>query len=91
MSLSKSSAFVLFLRHRTDVSLLSPPAYNYSVENQTLMDALERQQSRVHHIYSTIAGDPLPTYGQKRSIRFDSMIDEIGPAKTNKETGLCVH
>ncbi|XP_015234936.1 PREDICTED: E3 ubiquitin-protein ligase RNF135-like [Cyprinodon variegatus] len=30
-------------------------AYNYSVENQTLMDALDRQQSRVHHIYSTIA------------------------------------
>lgn len=30
-------------------------AYNYSVENQTLTDALERQQSRVHHIYSSIA------------------------------------
>ncbi|XP_032422017.1 E3 ubiquitin-protein ligase RNF135-like [Xiphophorus hellerii] len=31
-------------------------AYSYSVENQTLSDALERQQSRVHHIYSSIAG-----------------------------------
>uniref|UniRef100_A0A087YEE4 RING-type domain-containing protein n=1 Tax=Poecilia formosa TaxID=48698 RepID=A0A087YEE4_POEFO len=31
-------------------------AYHYSVENQTLADALERQQSRVHHIYSSIAG-----------------------------------
>ncbi|KAM4728461.1 E3 ubiquitin-protein ligase RNF135-like [Anableps anableps] len=30
-------------------------AYHYSVENQTLTDALERQQSRVHHIYSSIA------------------------------------
>uniref|UniRef100_A0A1A7X4N7 E3 ubiquitin/ISG15 ligase TRIM25-like n=2 Tax=Iconisemion striatum TaxID=60296 RepID=A0A1A7X4N7_9TELE len=30
-------------------------AYNYSVENQTLTEALEKQQSRVHHIYSTIA------------------------------------
>uniref|UniRef100_A0A096M2L0 Uncharacterized protein n=1 Tax=Poecilia formosa TaxID=48698 RepID=A0A096M2L0_POEFO len=31
-------------------------SYHYSVENQTLADALERQQSRVHHIYSSIAG-----------------------------------
>ncbi|XP_043989258.1 E3 ubiquitin-protein ligase TRIM11-like [Gambusia affinis] len=31
-------------------------AYSYSVENQTLADALERQQSRVHHIYPSIAG-----------------------------------
>ncbi|MED6288387.1 hypothetical protein CHARACLAT_025994, partial [Characodon lateralis] len=30
-------------------------AYSYSVENQMLTDALERQQSRVHHIYSSIA------------------------------------
>ncbi|XP_054452451.1 E3 ubiquitin/ISG15 ligase TRIM25-like isoform X2 [Anoplopoma fimbria] len=30
-------------------------AYNYSVENQTLTDALDEQQNRVHHIYSTIA------------------------------------
>ncbi|KAK5602978.1 hypothetical protein CRENBAI_017289 [Crenichthys baileyi] len=30
-------------------------AYSYSVENQTLTEALERQQSRVHHIYSSIA------------------------------------
>ena len=31
-------------------------AYNYSVENQTLTEALNKQQSRMHHIYSTIAG-----------------------------------
>ncbi|XP_022052860.1 E3 ubiquitin/ISG15 ligase TRIM25-like [Acanthochromis polyacanthus] len=30
-------------------------AYNYSLENQTLTEALEKQQSRVHHIYSTVA------------------------------------
>ncbi|XP_029381147.1 E3 ubiquitin/ISG15 ligase TRIM25-like [Echeneis naucrates] len=30
-------------------------AYNYAVENQTLSEALDRQQNRVHHIYSTIA------------------------------------
>ncbi|XP_019112785.1 E3 ubiquitin/ISG15 ligase TRIM25 isoform X3 [Larimichthys crocea] len=30
-------------------------AYNYSVENQTLAEALDKQQNRVHHIYSTIA------------------------------------
>nr|XP_020460151.1 tripartite motif-containing protein 47-like isoform X2 [Monopterus albus] len=30
-------------------------AYNFSVENQTLAEALDKQQSRVHHIYSTIA------------------------------------
>ncbi|XP_067331694.1 E3 ubiquitin/ISG15 ligase TRIM25-like isoform X1 [Channa argus] len=30
-------------------------AYNYSLENQTLTEALDKQQTRVHHIYSTIA------------------------------------
>lgn len=30
-------------------------AYNYSVENQMLTEALEKQQHRVYHIYSTIA------------------------------------
>ncbi|XP_070831247.1 E3 ubiquitin/ISG15 ligase TRIM25-like [Chaetodon trifascialis] len=30
-------------------------AYVYSVENQTLTEALDKQQNRVHHIYSTIA------------------------------------
>ncbi|XP_023140313.1 E3 ubiquitin/ISG15 ligase TRIM25-like [Amphiprion ocellaris] len=30
-------------------------AYNYSLENQTLTEALEKQQNRVHHIYSTVA------------------------------------
>ncbi|KAM7378856.1 hypothetical protein PAMP_004451 [Pampus punctatissimus] len=30
-------------------------AYNYSVENQALTEALNQQQNRVHHIYSTIA------------------------------------
>ncbi|XP_033993737.1 E3 ubiquitin/ISG15 ligase TRIM25-like isoform X6 [Trematomus bernacchii] len=30
-------------------------AYNYSVENQLLTEALEKQQNRVHHVYSTIA------------------------------------
>ncbi|XP_023277612.1 E3 ubiquitin/ISG15 ligase TRIM25-like [Seriola lalandi dorsalis] len=30
-------------------------AYNYSVENQTLRESLDKQQNRVHHIYSTIA------------------------------------
>ncbi|XP_008284219.1 E3 ubiquitin-protein ligase TRIM11-like isoform X2 [Stegastes partitus] len=30
-------------------------AYNYSLENQMLTEALEKQQNRVHHIYSTIA------------------------------------
>ncbi|XP_044076089.1 E3 ubiquitin/ISG15 ligase TRIM25-like isoform X2 [Siniperca chuatsi] len=30
-------------------------AYNYSVENQTLTDALDKQQHSMHHIYSTIA------------------------------------
>ncbi|XP_040911339.1 E3 ubiquitin-protein ligase Midline-1-like isoform X2 [Toxotes jaculatrix] len=30
-------------------------AYTYSVENQTLTEALEKQHSRVHQIYSTIA------------------------------------
>lgn len=30
-------------------------AYNYSVENQALTEALDKQQNRVHHIYSTIA------------------------------------
>ncbi|TDH06167.1 hypothetical protein EPR50_G00130000 [Perca flavescens] len=30
-------------------------AYNYSVENQMLTEALDKQQNRVHHIYSTIA------------------------------------
>ncbi|XP_034087902.1 E3 ubiquitin/ISG15 ligase TRIM25-like isoform X5 [Gymnodraco acuticeps] len=29
-------------------------AYNYSVENQMLTEALEKQQNRVHHVYSTI-------------------------------------
>ncbi|XP_047444506.1 E3 ubiquitin/ISG15 ligase TRIM25-like [Mugil cephalus] len=29
-------------------------AYNFSVENQSLREALEKQQDRVHHIYSTI-------------------------------------
>lgn len=38
------------------------PAYSYSVENQTLADALERQQSRVHHIYSSIAGETPPSH-----------------------------
>lgn len=32
------------------------PAYNFSVENQTLTEALDQQQNRVHDIYSTIAG-----------------------------------
>lgn len=43
-------------RSLTDVYLCFPPAYNYSVENQMLTEALDKQQSRVHHIYSTIAG-----------------------------------
>ncbi|XP_036939930.1 E3 ubiquitin-protein ligase TRIM47-like [Acanthopagrus latus] len=30
-------------------------AYNYSVENKMLTAALDKQQNRVHHIYSTIA------------------------------------
>ncbi|XP_042353614.1 E3 ubiquitin-protein ligase Midline-1-like [Plectropomus leopardus] len=30
-------------------------AYNYSVENQMLTEALDKQHNRVHHIYSTIA------------------------------------
>lgn len=30
-------------------------AYSYSVENQTLTEALDKQQNRVHQIYSTIA------------------------------------
>ncbi|KAK5859637.1 hypothetical protein PBY51_021180 [Eleginops maclovinus] len=30
-------------------------AYNYSVENQMLTEALDKQQNHVHHIYSTIA------------------------------------
>ncbi|KAM9349979.1 zinc-binding protein A33-like [Symphorus nematophorus] len=30
-------------------------AYNYSVENQVLTEALDKQHNRVHHIYSTIA------------------------------------
>ncbi|KAM7401246.1 hypothetical protein PAMA_005434 [Pampus argenteus] len=30
-------------------------AYNYSVENQALTEALKQQQHHVHHIYSTIA------------------------------------
>ncbi|XP_026170195.1 nuclear factor 7, ovary-like [Mastacembelus armatus] len=30
-------------------------AYNYSVENQALTEALDKQQNRVQHIYSTIA------------------------------------
>lgn len=33
------------------------PAYNFSVENQTLTEALDEQQNRVHDIYSTIAGN----------------------------------
>ncbi|XP_029309551.1 E3 ubiquitin/ISG15 ligase TRIM25-like isoform X2 [Cottoperca gobio] len=33
-------------------------AYNYSVENQMLTEALDKQQNLVHHIYSTIAGKP---------------------------------
>uniref|UniRef100_A0A096LXJ6 Uncharacterized protein n=1 Tax=Poecilia formosa TaxID=48698 RepID=A0A096LXJ6_POEFO len=37
-------------------------SYHYSVENQTLADALERQQSRVHHIYSSIAGETPPSH-----------------------------
>jgi len=32
------------------------PAYNYSVENQMLTAALEKQESHVRHVYSTIAG-----------------------------------
>ncbi|XP_029930759.1 E3 ubiquitin-protein ligase TRIM21-like isoform X2 [Myripristis murdjan] len=30
-------------------------AYSYSVENQTLTEALDKQETRVHHIYSSIA------------------------------------
>ncbi|XP_070701238.1 E3 ubiquitin/ISG15 ligase TRIM25-like isoform X2 [Pempheris klunzingeri] len=30
-------------------------AYTYSVDNQTLTEALDKQQKRVHHIYSTLA------------------------------------
>nr|XP_046263241.1 E3 ubiquitin/ISG15 ligase TRIM25-like [Scatophagus argus] len=30
-------------------------AYNYSLENLTLKEALDKQQNRVHHIYSTIS------------------------------------
>lgn len=30
-------------------------AYNYSVENQTLTEALDKQKNHVHHIYSSIA------------------------------------
>lgn len=30
-------------------------SYNYSVENQTLTEALDKQQNGVHHIYSSIA------------------------------------
>lgn len=30
-------------------------AYNYSVENQTLTEALDEQENRLHHIYSTVA------------------------------------
>lgn len=41
---------------RIDVYLCSQPAYNYSVENKMLTAALDKQQNRVHHIYSTIAG-----------------------------------
>ncbi len=40
----------------TDVYLCLQPAYSYSVENQTLTEALDKQQNRVHQIYSTIAG-----------------------------------
>ncbi|KAI4809360.1 hypothetical protein KUCAC02_018248 [Chaenocephalus aceratus] len=38
-------------------------AYNYSVENQMLTEALEKQQNRVHHVYSTteelLVGHPM--------------------------------
>lgn len=41
-------------------------AYSYSVENQTLTEALDKQQNRVHHIYSTIAellaGHPMKSF-----------------------------
>lgn len=40
----------------TDVFRCFQPAYNYSVENQTLTEALDKQQNGVHHIYSSIAG-----------------------------------
>lgn len=39
----------------TDVFRCFQPAYNYSVENQTLTEALDKQQNGVHHIYSSIA------------------------------------
>ncbi|XP_021175099.2 E3 ubiquitin-protein ligase TRIM11 [Fundulus heteroclitus] len=46
-------------------------AYNYGVENQTLTDALERQQSRVHQIYSSIAehmvDSPLKSHRSSRT------------------------
>ena len=44
------------IRARIDVYHCSQPAYNYSVENKMLTEALDKQQNRVHHIYSTIAG-----------------------------------
>lgn len=44
------------IRAHIDVRPCSQPAYNYSVENKMLTAALDKQQNRVHHIYSTIAG-----------------------------------
>lgn len=46
-------------------------AYNFSVENQTLTEALDEQQNRVHDIYSTIAESlvyhPMKSYRPKET------------------------
>lgn len=38
------------------LSVCLSPAYNYSVENEMLTESLDKQHSRVHELYSTVAG-----------------------------------
>ncbi|XP_044224602.1 E3 ubiquitin/ISG15 ligase TRIM25-like isoform X2 [Thunnus albacares] len=52
-------------------------AYNYSVENQTLTEALNKQQSRMHHIYSTIA-----------ELLVDHPMKSLNPVETEDEVTL---
>ncbi|KAE8291320.1 RING finger protein nhl-1 [Larimichthys crocea] len=44
-------------------------AYNYSVENQTLAEALDKQQNRVHHIYSPLLNSWLIIHRRARNLQ----------------------
>uniref|UniRef100_UPI003AAB378E E3 ubiquitin/ISG15 ligase TRIM25-like isoform X1 n=1 Tax=Centroberyx gerrardi TaxID=166262 RepID=UPI003AAB378E len=58
-------------------------AYSYSVENQTLTEALDKQQTRVHHIYSTIAGFLVDHPLQEHTV---PKIEELGTLTLDLDT-----